>query len=123
MAKNNALLDHEVALLPVQGRILFSASSEDQTEIVKAFQERISKDGEIIHEHLEESFYHTRKYTKHTTLECCRCITKSKGHEFVCKCSEWTCEYDFLLILRGDRSIHQENNNTHVWLNVPTSGQ
>ena len=43
-------------LLPVQGQILFSASSENQTEMVKAFSERISKYGEVIHEYLEKSF-------------------------------------------------------------------
>jgi len=43
MAQNNALLDHEVALLPVQGQILLPASTENQTEMVKAFRKEYPK--------------------------------------------------------------------------------
>ena len=37
MTQNNTLLNHKVALLPIQYQILFSASSENQTEMVKTF--------------------------------------------------------------------------------------
>jgi len=128
MTQNNALLDHKVAFLPIQSQILFSASSENQIEIVKAILRRNLQRWKNcpwtprgIFPPCQKKYwaYIVGMLQVHcTTQRACICTQ-------IFQTDMWTWfspdprglpESDF------SQSIHQENNNTHVRLNVRTSG-
>jgi hypothetical protein len=61
--------------------------------------ERISIDGEIVHEHFHGFFNHIGENSHHTPLKRAWSITKAKGHSSIGKRSIRACKSGLFLIL------------------------
>src|ERR1041385_2527629 len=75
VAKNNSLVDHKVALLPVKHQIFLLTSLQNFIKVVDTMVKRGSIDGEIVHEYLHNFFTKTMKDSRHTPLKSSKGIT------------------------------------------------
>src|SRR4051812_21976742 len=70
--KDNPLVDHKVALLPVKNQICLLTSLQNFIKVVEGMVKRGSIDGEIVHEYLHNFFTKTMKDSRHTPLKSSR---------------------------------------------------
>ncbi len=100
MAKNDALINHEVAFFEVQDQIALDTLLQNLLQVGQAICKIGSVDGEIIHKHLHRLLNELREDRHHTTLERCRCIAQAERHPPVGKCPDRASESCLLLILQ-----------------------
>ena len=74
VAKNNSLIDHEVALFSVEHQVSLLSSLQNFIKVVDTKVKRGSIDGEIIHEYLHNFLTKTMKDSRHTRLKSSKCI-------------------------------------------------
>src|SRR4051812_9541521 len=75
VTKDDPLVNHKVALLPIEHQICFFTSLQNFTKIVETVLKGGSIDEKIIHEDLHNLLTETMKYSRHTPLKSSRCIT------------------------------------------------
>ena len=74
MPKHNSLVDHEMALFPVQHQIFLNAPMQDSLKVDRAFFETPSIYRNVVHVDLHNALCQITEDTKHASLECGRGI-------------------------------------------------
>lgn len=75
MSQDNAMLDNEIMLLPIDCLVLLFTPHTDQLKMIQIFRKCITEKGEIIYEDFQKSLHHIKKKKKKK----CSCNIVIKG--------------------------------------------
>ena len=99
MPKDNSLIYHKMALLPVKHQVFFNASVKNSLKVRQALLKSTTINGDVIHVHFYNVFHHIIENTEHTPLEWGKCIVEAKRHSPVGISSKAASEGGLLLVL------------------------
>ena len=102
MSKANSLIYHKMAFFLVKHHAFFNASVKNSFKVGQTLLKSTSIYGNVIHVHFHNAFHHITENTKHTPLECGRCITEAKRHSPVGISSKEVSEGGILLVLHSN---------------------
>ena len=99
VSQYDSLVNHKMALLPVEHQVLLYAPPQDGLQISQTFFIISSIDSDIIHVYFHYAFHHIAEHAKHTSLESSRGVAKAKMHPLVRIGAKWTSKGSLFLIL------------------------
>ena len=79
MPQDNTLINHKVALFPIQDKISFFTSLQNSIKVAQAIIKRRSIDGKDVHENLTNLFTKVREYSHHASLKVAGALHKPEG--------------------------------------------
>ena len=99
VSQYNSLVNHKMALLPVEHQVLLYAPLQDGLQISQTFFKIASVHSDIIHVYFHYAFHHIAKHDKHTSLKSGWGVAKTKRHSPTSIRAKWTSKGSLFLIL------------------------